>query len=97
MLAGLWEFVNVNKHIKTESEVKMILQQMGIVPQSIQTLPNQTHIFTHIEWHMKAYLVVVNELDLQQNWVLATKEQLKDTYSVPSAFQKYEKQVMRLL
>ncbi len=44
------------------------------------------HIFTHIEWRMTAYTVSAATDTLPDGWVWADREELAETYSVPSAF-----------
>ncbi len=44
------------------------------------------HIFTHIEWRMTAYTVSAATDTLPTGWVWADREELAETYSIPSAF-----------
>lgn len=80
LLAGTYEFPNVEGHL-TEEEVKKMFFSKEIKP-----LPKRKHIFSHIEWDLIGYLIEVNTQEDNYLWV--TKEELKD-YSLSSAFQKY--------
>lgn len=45
------------------------------------------HIFTHVEWHMTGYHVLVNERLPQFTW--ATAQEIKEKYALPSAFKAF--------
>ena len=51
------------------------------------------HIFTHIEWRMTGYLILVEDMDrsaLQKNgWIAVKPEQTQSDFPVPSAFSAY--------
>lgn len=47
------------------------------------------HIFTHIEWRMKVYLVQAEGDALPEGWVWAGRSELANRYAVPSAFQSF--------
>ena len=51
LLAGLYEFPNVEGHLK-EEEVITYLKKMGLSPIRLKKLEDSRHIFSHIEWHM---------------------------------------------
>lgn len=80
LLAGTYEFPNVEGHL-TEEEAKKMFSSKEVKP-----LPKRKHIFSHIEWDLIGYLIEVNTQEDNYLWV--TKEELKD-YSLSSAFQKY--------
>jgi len=84
LLASLYEFPNVEGHID-ENDIHFDSK-------SIQKLPKAKHIFSHIEWHMKGYLIEVNNQIKEYIWV--SKDQIKLEYSIPSAFKKYLKIIM---
>ena len=44
------------------------------------------HVFTHIDWYMKAYRVTVATPNDRFLWV--TEEELNTAYSLPTAFRK---------
>lgn len=60
LLAGLYEFPNVEGRL-TESEALKEVESLGFVPLHIEEIPDAKHIFSHVEWHMKGYLIKVAE------------------------------------
>ena len=87
LLAGLWEFPNLEGHY-TKEQVFALFQDMGDVVESITPLPAAKHIFTHITWEMIGYHVKVKSFPLPKGteWV----SQIED-YAIPSAFSAYRK------
>jgi A/G-specific adenine glycosylase len=64
LLAGLYELPNVPGHLDTE-ETLAFLKAQGFWPIRIQPLPAAKHIFSHVEWHMIGYMVLVSEMDMR--------------------------------
>lgn len=89
LLAGMYEFYGVNGHLNRKKAVEHA-QQLGFYPISIHSLPSSTHIFTHLEWHMKAYEITVADASdfNQQDYLLVDETQLADL-PIPSAFRTY--------
>ena len=58
------------------------------VVKNIRKLPDAKHIFSHIEWHMKGYLVEV-EMPCEEG-VWCTLEELKASYAIPTAYKAYK-------
>lgn len=56
LLAGLYELPNVEGHL-TEQEAVAYIQTQGYTPIRIQPACEAKHIFSHVEWHMKGYVV----------------------------------------
>lgn len=54
LLKGLWEPINFEGDLSVD-EVEKMLRDMGFVIKKIERLPDQKHIFTHIEWEMSVY------------------------------------------
>ncbi len=75
LLAGLWEFPN-----GLEGEAP----PLPLPP--LEFAGAARHIFTHIEWHMTAWAGELPADQLPPGWVWANRAQLKETYSIPSAF-----------
>ena len=66
------------------------VRQMGIRPVRITPLPDARHIFTHVEWHMRGYLVLSEELEkLNGGYTAIGPAQARETYSIPAAFAAY--------
>ncbi len=84
LLHGMWEPMNVSGHL-----LKKELKKQFPVSENIETIGTHRHIFTHIEWDMVGYLVVLSEKEGDYRWV--TREELKTAYAVPKAFQPFIK------
>lgn len=56
LLAGMYEFPNVSGKLE-EKEAREVLENWGIEIKSIVPIEEAKHIFSHVEWHMKGYLI----------------------------------------
>ena len=75
LLAGLYGFDETENHIEYYKEKK--------------ELKEYTHIFSHVEWHMKAVLIYVHT-----EWSdFYTIEEIESNFAIPSAFLPFFKQV----
>ena len=90
LLAGLYEFPNEPGHM-TMKEVTEYSKSIGLMPIRVQKLETAKHIFSHIEWHMTGYEVMVDELEKtnQKDFLFIHPEEIEKKYSMPSAFEKY--------
>ena len=94
LLAGMYEFPSM-EGFHTAEEVAAYLAQNGLRMLRIRPLPEAKHIFTHREWHMKGYMVRVDELEPKgvggqwSDWIYIEPEETKDKYPIPSAFGAY--------
>lgn len=91
LLAGLYEFPNVEGHL-TQKEVIEYAKESGLTPVRVKKLPKAKHIFSHVEWHMTGYEILVDELEKEfQNpeIIFAGKKDLEKNYAIPSAFSAY--------
>lgn len=83
LLAGLYELPNLSGWL-SQDEVLDWLKQEGLSPTRIRRLSDAKHIFSHIEWHMTGYVVLVEELENDSGkdmLLLSRKEQKKNTRS----------------
>lgn len=92
LLAGLYELPNVEGHL-TGKEVTAYGSSIGLTPIRIRKLENAKHIFSHVEWHMIGYEMMVDELEKNcgEEMIFAKKEELETVYPIPSAFEAYMK------
>ena len=71
---------------------------MGFDPIRIERVEDSKHIFTHIEWHMRAYTVrVTTEFDGKEaasGMLLIENADLHANYAIPSAFSAYTKYLL---
>lgn len=93
LLASLYEFLNVAEHIST-IHAKELLTEKNIKVSTITEIESSSHIFTHLKWDMIAYLVETATTVIP-GMIPVTKEELKHTYSVPSAFKTYIKRITK--
>lgn len=89
LLAGLYEFIGVDAHLN-KKEVIQEVEKHNIHPTHIKRLEDAKHIFTHLEWHMHAYEITVEQIEhlQQKDYLLLNKQELQ-TKAIPSAFKKY--------
>ena len=85
LLSGMYQLPNV-EGFHTDDELQEILQEWKSVPIDIVFTKEAKHVFTHIDWYMKAYHVTVEEHHDRFIWV--TEDELKNSYPLPTAFQK---------
>lgn len=84
LLAGLYEFSTVNEKL-LKRDISLYLKQYNII--KTRNLPCAKHIFSHVEWHMKGYLVEVSEMHEGQ-W--CSFDDIQQLYAIPTAFKVYK-------
>ena len=101
LLAGLYEFPNLEGH-QGEEEILSFARAQGLEPLRIEKLPEAKHIFSHIEWHMIGYMVQVADVEsyyataegcLPSDYLLVDLDRVQREYAIPTAFEKYAKNV----
>lgn len=90
LLAGLWEFPSFDGTVG-EDEVRAYLTTQGFLLDGITKTPPAKHIFTHIEWHMTGWFCEISGEASQFPFTFATPEEIRETYSVPSAYKAFLK------
>ncbi len=94
LLAGFYEFPSLAGY-KTKEQVLTTLKEWGMNPLFIQQIEPAKHIFSHREWHMKAYVIRVDELlpikGEQQGLLFVEPKETEEKYPIPSAFLTYTK------
>lgn len=94
LLAGMYEFPSLEGYRSAE-EVAEYLKEAGIHAVRIQPLRASKHVFTHREWHMRAYMVRVDELEKNSgegacaDWLFVEPAETEERYPIPSAFAAY--------
>ncbi len=105
LLAGLWEFPNMEGFLNTR-EVLDRLKEQGVFAIRIRELPMAKHIFSHVEWHMKGYLVQLDETEMKnlskksrekgdslkeaKEYTYVSAKEIGAKYAIPSAFAAYK-------
>lgn len=94
LLAGLWEFPNVEGTLD-ETAAGAAVEAMGLSVIDWQSRLTAKHIFTHVEWRMTGYaLTVRGDGPAELEWVDAAGLAAR---SVPSAFARYYEEAKREL
>lgn len=107
LLAGLWEFPSQEGNLSV-AQLLQQLRQWGIsmvressegeIIDEIELLGKAKHIFSHIEWHMLGYYVRLQqmpELLEEGEGIWVKKEEMKEKYSIPSAFRAYYEAILK--
>lgn len=82
LLAGLWELPNVRGHMQAE-EMSAWLAENGLAPVGDIAHYARTHIFTHIEWHLRVYSMQVSgDAPAGYEWAKAADS----AHALPTAF-----------
>lgn len=95
LLSKLWEYPNVDGFI-SEKEIKQLIKSWGLLTGSVVELNNSKHLFSHIEWHMKAYSIKVEAIQRDNDFVWASKKEVMEKHSIPTAFKEYTKWLQQL-
>lgn len=103
LLAGLWELPNVKGHL-TQDQALAEAEKLGVSPVRIRTLPEEKHIFSHVEWHMTGYLILAEEMEPYEcrctvkadgtvrktdSCLAVSTDRIQEEYSIPTAFARY--------
>lgn len=91
LLAGMYEFPSLLGKASLD-EVKDWLSVQGVCAVRIEKLPESKHIFTHKEWHMTGYMVLVDGLEPMHkdpSLMFVETQETEEKYPIPSAFSAY--------
>ena len=87
LLAGLWEFPSADG-VLSGKEALLWAEKNGFSPAGEpEKLPQAVHIFTHREWHMTGWRIPT--ASIPEPYVSASREEIYDTYCIPSALRAY--------
>ena len=98
LLAGMYELPSM-EGFRTAEEVTAYLAGNGMKLLRVQPLGEAKHIFSHREWHMRGYMVRVDELEpgdaeaKPEDWIYIEPWETQEKYPIPSAFGAYMKYV----
>ena len=93
LLAGMYEFPMLEGE-KSKDEVLDYLKGEGFRMLHIKKAPEGKHIFSHKEWHMKGYVIRVDELEPfsgKEEFLFVENTVAQEKYPLPSAFKVYTK------
>lgn len=93
LLASLYEFPNLPGHLREQE----IPEALGIDREnicSIEPLAESVHIFSHVEWHMTGFRVMIKR-EMPGLYPMERVEDIFEKYPLPNAFQAYTRVLMR--
>lgn len=89
LLAGLYELPNTEGHLEQKAAIEYV-KNMGYQPIRIQPLEEAKHIFSHVEWRMKGYAVLIEEPE-HKDLLFVEAQDSEKRYAIPAAFAAYVK------
>lgn len=90
LLAGMYEFPYLEGCI-SEKKVLEFVKGQGLSPIRIQKLPDAKHIFSHVEWQMSGYAVLVEEPDAERGFLFVEPAASEEKYAIPAAYARYSR------
>lgn len=84
LLAGLWELPSLVGRVEPTLPLNGLKQVSEWLP-----LPDSRHIFSHIEWHMSAYVCAVEATTLPPSYEFVDAAALSHDHALPGAFRAY--------
>ena len=87
LLAGMYELPYL-EGTPTEREILDAVKQRGLSPIRLQKLPEAKHIFSHVEWRMSGYAILVEEAS-DSELLFVEPVDSERTYAIPAAYAAY--------
>ena len=95
VLAGLWQPPVLAEEALDEKEALAAAQKLLPAAVLLKEKPLKAkHIFTHLEWHMTAYVMAVPCTPPPEGCVWASPAQLEQEYTLPGAFKTLRKRML---
>jgi len=92
LLADLWEFYNIEGFLEPEPAETHLRSLFGSVG-TPKALTERMHVFTHLEWHMRGYLVDLSDPQPRITGTFVTLDELASGYPLPGAFQSFLEEI----
>ncbi len=89
LLASLYQFPNLEGHADSHT-VCRILREQGAEIAKIETAGEAKHIFSHVEWHMKGYRILLKG-KMPEGYYFVDRQEIRTKYPLPNAFSAYIK------
>ena len=86
LLAGMYQLPNEEGFL-TQRKIRSLVEGWGMEVLEISFLREAKHVFTHLDWLMQGYQVIVARTSNRFLW--ATPEELRDQYALPTAFSPF--------
>ncbi len=90
LLAGMYEFPCMEGY-PSEKAVLEFVRARGLSPIRIQRLPEAKHIFSHVEWQMRGFALLVEEPEQKENFLFVKPSDSEEMYAIPAAFARYSR------
>lgn len=89
LLAGMWELPGAEGWITPEQAAKETARLGAAGPVEAEALNDGRHIFSHIEWRMKGFLIETGFFEPPPGCLWADARLLREKIALPSAFRPY--------
>lgn len=91
LLAGMYEYPGVTGHLSQKQAVAYA-KSIGLMPVRIRRLADSVHVFSHVEWHMRGYKMIVDELEksCEEEMLFVSRKEIESRYPIPAAFAAYQ-------
>ena len=93
LLAGMWQFPDCPGKLEIDQIIAM-LPDLGFAAEELVFLTEKTHIFTHVQWNMRAVLLEGYAKDRRFEWF--TPEQIDQQTALPTAYRQFWEEVKQL-
>lgn len=90
LLAGMYEFPHLEGY-SSEKQVLDFVKEQGLSPIRIQRLPEAKHIFSHVEWQMRGFAVLVEEPQTERGFLFVEPSASEERYAIPAAYAAYSR------
>lgn len=90
LLSGMWEFYHTEGNLSEKDALAHLLEK-GFSVEQMKKIGSAKHIFTHLEWEMRGFLVTLSEEEAGFVW--ASAEEIASSFAIPTAFSHYRKQI----
>ena len=87
LLAGLYEFPNLEGSLNGEQLADYLIHA-GETSFTAEPLPPSKHVFSHVEWRMTAYHIVLRKKK-SERFQFYKRQDILEHYAIPSAFSAY--------
>ena len=95
LLAGMWEFPSKEGYL-TMQQVKEYLSETVSCEVTVKRLKSGKHIFSHVEWHMRGYEIILPEgkpQDVVHGLLFCDLSEVRGKYPIPVAFHIFLHQI----
>lgn len=93
LLAGLWELPSLDGAYGI-LKIEQYVNELGLQGAKVRELVKAKHIFSHIEWHMNGYEIVLDEIPTAKmlgddTIFFVSRDEIRHIYTLPTAFEAY--------